>query len=116
MVATPKEAQKLIQKAHRRVTEVGPELQQRLEALKLTILEEGRMRGYLILNFKFLKWINDMGSEQFFERCRDRVTRRHNMIVSEILKDVKKYSYMMRKEDGWNRVAKDIVDADSIHI
>lgn len=46
-----------------------------IEALHLHTLEERRVRGCPDYKIKFLKQTDDMGSEQFFKRCRDRATK-----------------------------------------
>lgn len=70
-----------------------------------------------ILKFQKIltKWTED--SRQFFERCGDRATRRHNMKSSKKLvsKDVMKYFYSTRVADEWSRMTENMVIADRRH-
>lgn len=48
---------------------------ERLGTIYLSTVEERRLNGALITTFKLLNTTENVNSEQFYERCRERATR-----------------------------------------
>ncbi|MCP3680120.1 MAG: reverse transcriptase family protein, partial [Gammaproteobacteria bacterium] len=90
--------------------------EERLERLGLTTLEERRKRGDLITAYKYIKKFECTDRENFLARDEGEL-RGHDLKLKKTRcrKDIKKYSFPYRCVDEWNRLDREIVEAESIH-
>lgn len=82
----------------------------------MPILGKRRLRDDLVTTYDFLKVIDDVDSELFFKRYRDRASSGDNMKLDKTYKKgVKKHMYSIRMVDQWNRLTEDLSNAGRIH-
>ncbi|XP_070555062.1 uncharacterized protein [Ptychodera flava] len=99
----------LVEKVQRRATKLIPELchlsyEERLKELKLTTLEERRMRGDLIQVFRIIKGIDRVSPYNLFTFSQHHRTRGHTLKLakSRVRLDCRKYFFTQRIVSAWN--------------
>ena len=112
---------KLIEGVQRRATKLVPELkdlsyEERLKKLKLTTLEERRVRGDMIETYKIITGKEKVNPEKYFQILPDPEVQGPRTRVKKIYKkfaskDVRRCSFTMRVTNGWNELTNEIVSA-----
>ena len=112
---------KLIEGVQRRATRLVPELrelpyEERLKELKLTTLEERRVRGDMIETYKIITRKEKVNPDKFFQMLPDPESEGPRTRVKRIYKkfakkDVRRCSFTMRVTNGWNGLTNEIVNA-----
>ncbi|KFQ23661.1 hypothetical protein N331_04690, partial [Merops nubicus] len=111
----------LLERVQRRATKTIRGLGQlsyedRLRELGLFSLEKRRLQGHLITTFQYLKEAYRKASEGLFTRvCRDK-TRGNGFKLEKgrFRLDIKKKFFNMRVTDHWNRLPRQVVEAQSL--
>ena len=110
---------KLIEGVQRRATRLVPELreltyEERLKKLKLTTLEERRVRGDMIETYKIVTGKEKVDHNKFFRLLPDREgprARDKSLFKRFAKKDVRRCTFTMRVTNGWNCLTNEIVNA-----
>ena len=111
----------LIERVQRRATKIVPALkhlpyEERLRRLKLTTLEERRVRGDMIETYKLLTGKEDIKPDRFFTKAEVRgdpdLTHNMKIFKHRFEKDIRKYFMMNRVIEGWNLLDKEVVEVD----
>ena len=112
---------KKIERIQRLATRMIPgfkelEYEERLERLELTTLEDRRIRGDMITMYKLVNEI-DLLDRDLIKLDSNNYLRGHGKkLTKEIcLGDVRKYSFPHRSIDRWNKLSKDIVEAECVN-
>ena len=109
----------LIEGVQRRATRMVPELreltyEERLKQLKLTTLEQRRVRGDMIETYKIITRKEKVNPEKNFKMVSDKEgprARMNTIFKKRIIKDVRKFSFTQRVTNGWNSLTNEIVNA-----
>lgn len=111
----------LLENVQRRATKLIPNLkeksyQDRLKILKLTTLENRRIRGDLIEVFKLLKGFTDVDFNKFFQLS-NTSTRGHSLKLHKnaCSHDYRKYFFSQRVIDAWNKLPEHVVKSNSVN-
>ena len=112
-----------IERVQRRATKLVYSLrdfsyQQRLSALKITSLEDRRVRGDLIECFKILKGFENIESQNFFVLSNDEHNlRRHsmNLMKNRCQTKIRQCFFTQRVVNHWNALPEEIILADSVN-
>ena len=111
----------LIERVQRRATKIIPALkhlpyEERLRRLKLTTLEERRVRGDMIETYKLLTGKEDIKPDRFFTKAEVRgdpdLTHNMKIFKHRFEKDIRKYFMMNRVIEGWNLLDKEVVEVE----
>ena len=110
-----------LERVQRHATKMVPELRElsyreRLERLEIPSLQSRRERGDMITVYKYVKGLDIVNCDQFFDRRGTR-TRGHNMRFKkkEARRDVRKHFFSVRVVDKWNALSSEVVEARNIH-
>ena len=105
----------------RRATKLVPELrdlpyEERLKKLKLTTLEEIRVRGDMIETYKIITKKEKVNPDKFFQMIPDPEfegprTRKKKIFKKFAKKEVRRCSFTMRVTNGWNGLSNEIISA-----
>ena len=111
----------LIERVQRRATKLVPELrdlpyEERLKKLKLTTLEERRVRGDMIETYKIITKKEKVNPDKFFQMIPDPEfegprTRKKKIFKKFAKKEVRRCSFTMRVTNGWNGLSNEIISA-----
>merc|ERR1712240_913158 len=110
---------KLIEGVQRRATRLVPELkelpyEERLNQLKLTTLEERRVRGDMIETYKIITRKEKVNPDNYFQLLPDREgprARDKKIYKKFAKKDVRRLSFTLRVTNGWNCLTNEMVNA-----
>ena len=110
---------KLIEGVQRRATRLVPELkelpyEERLKQLKLTTLEERRVRGDMIETYKIITRKEKVNPDNYFQLLPDREgprARDKKIYKKFAKKDVRRLSFTLRVTNGWNCLTNEMVNA-----
>ena len=110
-----------LERVQRHATKMVPELRElsyreRLERLEIPSLQSRRERGDMITVYKYVKGLDIVNCDQFFDRRGTR-TRGHNMRFKkkEARRDVRKHFFSVRVVEKWNALSSEVVEARNIH-
>ena len=111
---------KLIEGVQRRATRMVPELrelpyEERLKRLKLTTLEERRVRGDMIETYKIITGKEKVDPGKFFTMAQTRggpTARKHKIFKKRANKDGRRFTFTQRVTSGWNSLTNEIVSAE----
>ena len=82
------------------------------------ILETGRLRGDQIEVFKIVNGYEDVDRNMFFKLIEGSRTRGHKaaLVKEQCRLDMRKYSFLQRVINEWNKLPNDCVNANSVNI
>ena len=116
---------KLIERVQRRATKLVPALkdlpyEERLTRLKLTTLEDRRIRGDMILTYKLIEGKEGIKYNKFFKMANVRgdpeIARGKKIYRERSNLDKRKYCFSQRAPIKWNNLSKREVDATSTSV
>lgn len=112
-----------LEKVQRAATRLVPQLrglsyEKRLDKLKLTTLQDRRIRGDIIEAYKLLTGKEKVSYEQFFKlQISGHNTRGHSLklAVQRSRLDVRKYFFTQRVVEHWNSLPQFVIEAPSVN-
>ena len=113
----------ILEKVQRRATRMIPEIkhlpyEQRLKKLRLTTLEQRRLRGDLIETFRIMNGYEDIEPTKFFTRAEYNRTRGNDLklFTPHARLELRKQFYSVRVINHWNNLPNKAVNAESINV
>ena len=92
--------------------------EERLKECGLTTLETRRLRGGPIEVFKLLNRYENIDRNIFLSLKKDSSTRGHEvkLVKDQCRFDIRKYSFLQRTINEWNKLSTDCVTASSVNM
>jgi ribonucleases P/MRP protein subunit RPP40 len=113
---------KLLERVQKRATKMiegfsNKNYNDRLAELKLTTLEDRRLRGDMIMTYKMLNGFERVDTNNLWTLNRNSSLRGNSRKLMKIRSrlDIRKYSFSLRVTDEWNSLSDDVVTSTSLN-
>jgi ribonuclease P/MRP protein subunit RPP40 len=113
---------KLLERVQKRATKMiqgfrNKHYKDRLTELKLTTLEDRRLRGDMIMTYKMLNGLERVDTNKLWTLNRNSSLRGNSrkLLKTRSKLDIRKYSFSMRVTDEWNRLSDNVVTSTSLN-
>jgi hypothetical protein len=113
---------KLLERVQKRATKMinclrNKSYEDRLNELKLTTLNDRRIRGDMIMTYKMLNGLEkvDINNILLLNRNNNRRGNSKKLMKIGCRLDIRKFSFSMRVTDNWNRLSDSVVTSTSLN-